>query len=136
MKYRLFLLFLIPSLTLVAQGEDDFLMYSIYFGGGSYYIDEEQEKGLYEFIDKVEEIENYTISVHGHTDNIGSKVYNEWLSMMRGESVIQLLMEREIMREMIKVKSFGKFNPVYDNSTFLGQLKNRRVDVILWPISI
>ena len=43
---------------------------SIYFGGGSYYIDEEQENDLVQFIEEVDNIAKYQIEVHGHTDNM------------------------------------------------------------------
>ncbi len=128
-------LFLIFSNVLYGQEEGkDFLMFSIQFGGGSYYIDEVQEMELYEFINNIEKIENYSISIHSHTDNIGGAVYNEWLSEMRGESVIELLLNKNIPRDVITKKDFGQFNPVYDNSTWYGRWKNRRVDIIFWPV--
>ncbi len=117
------------------EGKDYFL-HSIYFGGGSYYIDEYSEEGLFEFLDAIENIENYSISIHGHTDNIGPADWNKWLAQMRSESVILLLEKRNIDREMISKKDFGKFNPLYDNSTWQGRFMNRRVDIILWPISM
>jgi flagellar motor protein MotB len=34
---------------------------------------------------------------------------------------------------MITIQDFGQFNPLFDNSTWEGRRKNRRVDVIVWP---
>ena len=137
MKRFLPFLLVIWSLEGLAQieGEDYFLL-SIYFGGGSFYIDEQGAQDLYEFLDAIENIENYSISIHGHTDNIGGVAYNEWLAEMRSETVIQLMEMHEIDREMITKKDFGLFNPLYDNSTWQGRELNRRVDIILWPISM
>ena len=135
MKLVSVFLLIVSSTGLMAQEQGkDFLMFSIQFGGGSYYIDEFQEQELFDFINKIEHIENYSISIHSHTDNIGGAAYNEWLSEMRGESVIYLLENRKIPRDMITKRDFGLFNPVYDNSTWLGRNKNRRVDIIFWPI--
>lgn len=71
--------------------------------------------------------------MHSHTDNIGGKEYNEWLSEMRSDSVVEELLTFEgIKNTAIEIKDFGLFNPVYDNSTFEGRRMNRRVDVIFW----
>ena len=113
---------------------EDYQIFQIYFRGGSYYVDEFQEKEFIEFIESIKDIENYTITIHSHTDNIGGVEFNEWLSFMRSESAIQLLLEQDIFREMISKKDFGQYNPVYDNSTWYGRMKNRRVDIIFWPI--
>ena len=111
-----------------------YLIHSIYFGGGSYLIDNQQQKELLDFIRSIDNLEQYQISVHAHTDNIGSAEYNQWLSAMRSESVISLLESFSIDRDMVEIKRFGKYNPVYDNNSWLGRIKNRRVDIILWPI--
>ncbi len=113
-------------------GEPSFVR-SIYFGGGSFYVDYEQEEKLKHFLDSVPNLHNYIITVHSHTDNIGGAEYNEWLSEMRSESVIEVLIENEkLERDMIEIRDFGLFNPVYDNSTWYGRRMNRRVDIILW----
>ena len=128
---------LVYATELIAQEEGkDYFLHSIYFGGGSYYIDEYDEESLYEFLDGIQNIENYSISIHGHTDNIGSVAYNKFLAEMRSDAVIRLLENYNIDRDLISKKDFGKYNPLYDNSTWEGRRLNRRVDIILWPISM
>ncbi|MCP4457946.1 MAG: OmpA family protein [Cytophagales bacterium] len=119
-----------------AQNEDrpEYLIKSIYFGGGSHSIDSVQLEDLYHFIDSIPEVEFYSISIHSHTDNIGGIQYNEWLSEMRGGTVINQLVFKELSPENIVTKDFGQFNPVYDNSTLEGRIRNRRVDIIFWPM--
>jgi outer membrane protein OmpA-like peptidoglycan-associated protein len=113
-------------------GEPSFVR-SVFFGGGSFYVDYEQIEKVQHFLDSVPNLHNYVITVHSHTDNIGGAEYNEWLSEMRSESVIEVLIENEkLVRDMIEIKDFGLFNPVYDNSTWYGRRMNRRVDIILW----
>ena len=107
---------------------------SIYFGGGSYYIDPFQEEGLEKFINSFPNIQNYTITIHSYTDNIGSDEFNQMLSEMRSYMAIQNLVKFKVPRGIITIHDFGEFNPIYDNSTLEGRLKNRRVDIILWPI--
>ncbi len=110
------------------------LLKSIFFGGGSYYIDEEQIQELEEFIFSVPNINRYEILVHSFTDNIGSLAYNKWLSQMRSQAVIQQLEKLNIEIDILLKEDFGEENPIYSNQTYEGKLMNRRVDVILRPI--
>jgi len=113
---------------------DPSMVKSIYFGGGSYYIDDFQAQELKEFIEQFPDIDNYHVTVHSYTDNIGSVEFNQMLSEMRSYKAIQKLLEFDVPRDIIQIKDFGEFNPLYDNRTLEGRMRNRRVDVILWPI--
>ena len=110
------------------------LIKSVYFGGGSYFIDEEQMDGIKKFIEEVDNIQNYTIIVAGHTDNIGGKEYNDWLATMRTMAVKSQLLKINIPDDLIHLKKFGMENPLYSNYSNLGRKGNRRVDIILSPI--
>lgn len=107
---------------------------SIYFGGGSYYIDSMQTAELNHWLDSIPSLDKYEIHLISHTDPIGGKEYNEWLSEMRSEAVKYLLLERSIPEHKISTKDWGLENPVYRNSSRGGMRMNRRVDVILYPI--
>lgn len=132
---RPFLFVFLLMCTLSGQSQEmERTIKSIYFGGGSYYVDELQLEELYQFMDSIENIFLYHITVHSHTDNIGGAAYNEWLSEQRSEAVIEKLLNRAIPEELIQKRDFGQFNPVYDNNSWLGRLKNRRVDIIFWPV--
>ena len=138
MKYFLLLLsFVALSSSISAQEEEPpYYIFSIYFGGGSYYIDSQQEQEFYQWLESIPGIENHEISVHSHTDDIGGKEYNAWLSQMRSEAALRRLINKGIAREVISIEDFGELNPVYDNSTWEGKLKNRRVDVIIKPLAL
>ena len=115
-----------------AEGE---LRRSIYFGGGSYYIDDQQGMGLTEWLDSIPQLlEKYTIQLISHTDPIGGKAYNEWLSEMRSDAVFNILINHEIPDTKITIKNWGLENPVYSNDNFQGMQMNRRVDVVVHPI--
>ncbi len=124
------------TFTGFAQIEDDgsLIKKSIYFGGGSYYIDEQQIEELRKFIEEVENIQNYEVNIFSHTDPIGGKEYNEWLSSKRSEAVYLELLEISVPAEIIKIRDFGFTNALYTNYSSGGRRMNRRVDVILWPI--
>jgi outer membrane protein OmpA-like peptidoglycan-associated protein len=107
---------------------------SIYFGGGSYEIDDEQINELFQLIDSIPNIERYQISITSHTDNIGGKDYNEWLSGKRSEMVLDYLLLKKLNRENIFIKDFGQENPWYNNNTHHGRIRNRRVDIVFSPL--
>lgn len=139
LPYLLVLLALgIHMTTAIAQEQEQpaFRIFSIYFGGGSYYIDEEQVSELYKFIDAIENIESHEISIHSHTDNIGSLQYNQMLSQMRSEAAFNKLLQKGIPSDIITIADFGEQAPVYSNETWDGKLRNRRVDVIIKPLNL
>lgn len=108
---------------------------SIYFDGGSWYIDEGQSGELTRWLDSIPNLlEKYRIQLISHTDPIGGKEYNEYLSQMRSSAVFRLLIEQHIPQEVISIKDWGLENPVYSNDDWRGRIMNRRVDVIVFPI--
>lgn len=130
-----FIFCLICCLSTYAQEQGQTIT-SVYFGGGSYMIDDEQRLSVKEFIEKIPNVEHYSITVHSHTDNIGGAEYNEWLSQQRSNSAVYLLEALGIERELVEIQDFGQFNPIFTNDTWLGRMKNRRVDIIFWPINL
>lgn len=131
-------LFLIPSLLYSQESdqvEDNLIRKSIFFGGGSYFIDDFQKEELSLFLNDIEDIKTYEIVIFSHTDNIGGKEYNEWLSMMRSEAVIDQLIINGIPRNLTEIRDFGQANPLYTNQSTGGRMMNRRVDIILVPIT-
>lgn len=137
MRILISIFFAFAAFVSEAQEEPEaYILKSIYFGGGSYYVDDYQFEELKHLVDSVKDIRDYTITIHSHTDNIGGAAYNEWLSEMRGNAVIQKLLNLDFQSNQIEKRDFGQFNPVYDNDTWEGRRKNRRVDIIFWPVVI
>jgi outer membrane protein OmpA-like peptidoglycan-associated protein len=122
------------SCSLAQQSAVEEIRKSIYFGGGSYDIDEFQQQDLFHWLDSIPNLERYEVQLISHTDPIGGKHYNEWLSQMRSESVEQLIIQKNIPQHKISRKDWGLENAVYSNQTYRGMQMNRRVDVILYPI--
>ena len=138
----LLFLFTLLTIQLAAQSKDtpsinpnQTLLKSIFFGGGSAYIDAEQEAELQEFIFSVENINRYEVLINSFTDNIGSREYNQWLSQQRSAAVLNILYDLELDIDLILKADFGEDGPVYNNETLEGKMKNRRVDVILRPLA-
>ena len=136
MKNILLIFGLLPVLSWGQPIDTSIHVKSIYFGGGSYYLDIQQVEELYEWLDGFENIEQYEVIIQSHTDNIGSVEYNKRLSEMRSSAVWQKLLEYPLVPEAMEIKNFGEFLPTYSNKIHLGRLKNRRSDVILKPVSL
>lgn len=134
-KLPVILLLLLASFSLAAQDKGDEIIKSVYFRGGSYYIDSEQALDLSRWLDSIPNLlEKYQIQIVSHTDNIGGKQYNEWLSRMRSQRVYGILIQKDIPERIIHIKDWGSENPVYSNQSHQGMRMNRRVDVVLHPV--
>jgi outer membrane protein OmpA-like peptidoglycan-associated protein len=130
----LVILTIVCSIELTAQSKDEIIK-SIYFGGGSYQIDEFQQKELSDWLDSIPNLlDKYEIELISHTDPIGGKRYNEWLSQMRSDMVFNILLDKFIPDKMIHIKDWSFDNPVYSNESIEGMIMNRRVDVIVRPV--
>jgi outer membrane protein OmpA-like peptidoglycan-associated protein len=132
-KNNLLVVFLLVSVLATAQSDQ--LRRSIFFDGGSYYIDEQQGSELTRWLDSIPNLlDKYEIQLISHTDPVGGRRYNQWLSQMRSAAVLELLLLNSIPQTKISVKDWGLENPVYSNDSFRGRVMNRRVDVILHPV--
>lgn len=78
--------------------------------------------------------ENNRITITGHTDNIGSKAYNEKLSKKRVESVKAYLLKKGIPKDKILADWKGELDPVKSNNSEKQRAKNRRVEIKLSQI--
>jgi peptidoglycan-associated lipoprotein len=68
------------------------------------------------------------IEIEGHTDNVGSKPYNEQLGLERAEAVKRYLYEaHQVPLHKINVISYGEEKPVAPNNKRDGRAQNRRV---------
>jgi outer membrane protein OmpA-like peptidoglycan-associated protein len=74
----------------------------------------------------------YKLEIEGHTDSIGSDMYNQKLSQSRAESVRNFLVEQGIPTERIpSTQGFGRTRPIAPNDTRANREKNRRVDIVV-----
>jgi outer membrane protein OmpA-like peptidoglycan-associated protein len=77
------------------------------------------------------------ITLEGHTDAIGTEVYNLDLSRRRAEGVAQELVARGVQRDRLSAEGFGKQRPVAPNTlpdgkdNPAGRALNRRVEAVL-----
>ncbi len=89
---------------------------------------ETSKSSIDELFDLLEMNENINITLHGHTDNIGSEKLNLELSESRVITVKKLLVERGIDSKRIKTKSHGGNSPMASNASESTRRLNRRVE--------
>jgi outer membrane protein OmpA-like peptidoglycan-associated protein len=70
-----------------------------------------------------------TLTVVGHTDNVGSNEYNQKLSQHRALSVAQYLEGQHVNGMRLATAGRGENDPVASNSTESGRAANRRVEI-------
>ena len=73
--------------------------------------------------------QDYTISVNGHTDDVGSDVYNQGLSERRAASVRDYLVKAGLSADILSVEGHGKKLPLVRASSDAARAKNRRVEL-------
>lgn len=83
---------------------------------------------IYNYLDENESLQ---ITVDGHTDNIGTISYNQYLSDRRCSAVAQYLIELGLSEDRISWKGHGGTAPIASNETEEGRRKNRRVAFII-----
>jgi len=76
-----------------------------------------------------------TMRVSGHTDNTGSKAYNQTLSERRAQSVADYLVTQQVERTRMLVQGQGFDQPIADNASAEGRATNRRVELYILPKS-
>jgi outer membrane protein OmpA-like peptidoglycan-associated protein len=69
-----------------------------------------------------------SLVVEGHTDSIGSALYNLKLSERRAESVARALIHMGLPAYKIRARGYGESRPIADNGTYQGRALNRRVE--------
>ncbi|MBR4497468.1 MAG: OmpA family protein [Bacteroidales bacterium] len=86
----------------------------------------------YTELDKLVEILNNNpkmkIEIGGHTDNVGTKTYNQKLSQSRAEAVVNYLISKNISKDRLDFKGYGMDEPIASNDTADGRAQNRRVE--------
>jgi len=75
------------------------------------------------------------ISIEGHTDSKGAEEYNMNLSTRRAEAVKNSLIGRGLSSSRLQTIGFGESKPVATNDTEAGRQQNRRVRIVIAPIT-
>jgi len=103
----------------------------IYFKFNQYILSKNDKRILDLVVDVLKGYEEATVTLIGHTDNIGSEVVNYRFGESRARSARRYLTEKGIDVKRITISSEGESKPIASNKTEEGRAKNRRVEVVL-----
>lgn len=75
------------------------------------------------------------VDVSGHASADGPEDLNQRLSEQRASSVAGYLISRQVLRDRLYVAGYGESRPVASNDTAEGRAQNRRVEILLRPVT-
>jgi flagellar motor protein MotB len=106
-------------------------VYGIYFDFASDRLRPESTPVLTEIAGVLAKNADWSLTINGHTDNIGGDSSNLELSRRRSESVRRALVEQyHINAARLITAGFGASQPKESNTTADGRGKNRRVELV------
>jgi outer membrane protein OmpA-like peptidoglycan-associated protein len=76
-----------------------------------------------------------TLTIVGHTDDVGANAYNQSLSERRALSVAQYLESKRVDSMRLATAGKGETQPRSTNNTESGRQENRRVEIYLEPVT-
>lgn len=103
----------------------------VLFATGSARIQGGTNQNLEKLVNFLKQYPDRNVLIEGHTDNVGSAMFNQNLSRQRAESVRQFLTSRGIASRRLTVSGYGFERPVATNDTATGRQQNRRVEVVI-----
>jgi outer membrane protein OmpA-like peptidoglycan-associated protein len=83
----------------------------------------------------LKEYDKTLVDVVGYTDSTGAYDYNMQLSQKRAASVASYLQSQGVVPMRIDTTGMGPQNPVASNETVDGRQANRRVELVLRPLT-
>jgi chemotaxis protein MotB len=108
------------------------------YKSGSYEISDKAGSTLSKVAKIITDYSDYDVLIEGNTDNVPIKqvnIRNNWdLSTLRASSVVQALQNTyNVDPKRLTAGGRGEYNPIADNSTDAGKMKNRRTQIIITP---
>jgi hypothetical protein len=121
------LLFLIP---IICFGQSEHKK-TIYFANDSATLDQKSIKSIDSLVSICSNQTDFSISLFGHTDDVGSNEYNKGLSERRVSAVMDYFLTKNLPANKVHNESFGETKPFTSNESENNRAKNRRVEIEL-----
>lgn len=108
------------------------------YKSGSYEMSDQAGATLGKIAKIIKDYNSYDVLIEGNTDNVpitSKNIRNNWdLSALRASSVVQTLQNKyDVDPKRLTAGGRGEYNPIADNSTEAGKVKNRRTQIIITP---
>lgn len=125
-----------PSEALVLRAQNQLIirLIGLGFASGSASIEPHHEPLLERVQQALAAFPDAPITIEGHTDSHGVDDKNLTLSIARAEAVVNYLLENtEISALQLSAVGHGETKPIANNETNEGRLRNRRIDIVIYP---
>jgi outer membrane protein OmpA-like peptidoglycan-associated protein len=104
--------------------------HGILFDTGSDHIRAESTPTLKEITTMLGEHPDLSLTIEGHTDNVGDEQANMALSAKRAEAVKAYLVGKGVSADRLTTAGLGASKPAAPNTTVEGRQQNRRVELV------
>ncbi|NQY67960.1 MAG: OmpA family protein [Flavobacteriales bacterium] len=111
---------------------DSFKFKPIYYNFDSYILNLEGKKEMVR-VSNYLNTNKINIEIGGHTDNIGTRAYNKYLSKKRADHARIFLTEKGIEKTRVVTIGYGEDSPAVSNRTKEGRKLNRRIELKRLP---
>lgn len=102
---------------------------NIYFDFGTAILKSTSNPELDKLLKVLEENPQYIIEMSGHTDNVGGKDFNLWLSKRRAQAIVDYMIRNGQSESRFLVEGYGEERPLASNDDEeWGREFNRRVE--------
>ncbi len=109
---------------------------NIFYDTDKFDLKEESKSELKKLIDFIKKNPKAHFEISGHTDNVGSKPYNQTLSEKRAKTVYEYLITAGIPAVRLTSKGYGDTKPIAENTTDTGRAQNRRTEFLITKVDL
>ncbi|MBK6952100.1 MAG: OmpA family protein [Crocinitomicaceae bacterium] len=108
-----------------------FTIDDILFDTDSYVLSSDSKFILDQFVKFLNENPTVTVTIQGHTDDLGDDFHNKELSASRAKSVMDYIISKGISADRLKSEGYGESKPKVPNNSTQNRAQNRRTDFLI-----
>lgn len=102
---------------------------NVYFDFGTARLKTTSNPELDKLLKVLQDNPKYIIEISGHTDNVGGKDFNQWLSKRRAQAIVDYMVKKGQNSARFLAEGYGEERPLASNDDEeLGREFNRRVE--------
>ncbi|MGK4568837.1 OmpA family protein [Flavobacterium sp. 3HN19-14] len=106
--------------------------FEVNFETASYHLSDSETAKINNYISMLpKETQSYSVTIIGHTDNVGNLEYNKILSDNRAKEISAYFLKKGFPEKNIKTLGKAYAQPIAANLTETGKAKNRRVTIFI-----
>ena len=120
-----------PGDTIAMEAGDVVSMWDVFFATGESDVLPQSYVELHRLIDLLQAHPTMRIELRGHTDNSGTREFNQRLSEARAQAVVEYLVAHGVERSRLSASGYGESMPIDSNDTPEGRSRNRRVEYLI-----